>query len=110
MKPPHGAARAIFINSTGEHSSEAFCGPCPYAATDPQTGKLVFPGTDDTGTPLCAKFNLGAPANWQGHCGIHFRAELLPLNLWKCQMNYWLLVEGIVHNEDYVSANKDSEA
>ena len=99
MKPLHGAARAIFINSTGEHSSEAFCGRCPYAATDPDTGKKVFPGLDAEGTPLCAKFNLGAPANWQGHCGIHFRDDLLSLNLWKCQMNYWLLVEGVSQSE-----------
>ncbi len=102
MKPPRAAAhpRPIFINSSGEHSEDSFCGRCPYAALEPTTGTRHFPGTDADGSPVCVKYDLGAPANWQGHCGVHFRDELLPLTLWKCQMNYWLLVEGILHDND----------
>ena len=99
-KDTSGAGRAIFINSTGEHSADSFCGRCSYASIEPETGKRVFPGLNNNGIPICAKFNLGAPQNWQGHCGVYFRAELLPLALWKCQMNYWLLVEGIEHGDD----------
>lgn len=99
-KISQSAARAIFINSAGEHSADSFCGRCSYAIVDPNTGKREFPSVDSQGVPKCAKFNLGAPSNWQGHCGIYFREELLPLTLWKCQMNYWLLVEGITHDSE----------
>lgn len=92
-----GVGRPIFINSMGEHSADSFCGSCSYASVEQVTGKRVFPGVDAKGVPICAKFNLGAPQNWQGHCGINFRKELLPLALWKCKANYWLLVEGIPH-------------
>jgi hypothetical protein len=99
VPPSHGAHRAIFINSAGEHSDESFCGRCPHAVIDPATNKRVFPDMDQEGVPVCVKFNLGAPRHWQGHCGVRFRDELLPFNLWKCQMNYWLLVEGVTHEE-----------
>jgi hypothetical protein len=99
-KEMSGAGRAIFINSAGEHSSDSFCGKCAYASVEPESGKRVFPGIDADGIPVCAKFNLGTPQTWQGHCGVNFRNELLPLTLWKCKANYWLVVEGFTHNEE----------
>jgi hypothetical protein len=98
-KDTTSAGRAIFINSNGEHSADSFCGRCSYASVESGTGKRVFPGIDANGVPICAKFNLGAPKYWQGHCGITFRKELLPLTLWKCKANYWLLIEGITHKD-----------
>lgn len=98
-KDTSGAGRAIFINSTGEHSADSFCGHCSNALIKPGTVERVFPGVDAKGVPICAKFNLGAPRNWQGHCGVNFRKELLPLTLWKCKANYWLLVEGVTHSD-----------
>jgi hypothetical protein len=43
----------------------------------------------------CLKFSLGSLARWQGHGGNLWREELLPLLLFKCNMDYWFVVEGV---------------
>ncbi|MBN1977000.1 MAG: hypothetical protein JW918_06330 [Anaerolineae bacterium] len=43
----------------------------------------------------CLKFSLGALARWQGHGDNLWREELLPLQLFKCKMGYWFVVEGV---------------
>jgi len=96
--------RPIFLLAdNGEYGDHLICGglvhwnegrgPCTYAAA----GR--FPGLGRNGDGSfhcsCLKFCLGALAHWQGHGGNVWREELLPLLLFKCQMGYWFVVEGV---------------
>ena len=45
--------------------------------------------------PPCAKQQLGAVSNWQGHNGQNFPEEFLSLRLFKCRQWFWLVVPGL---------------
>jgi len=96
--------RVVFLMAdNGEYAEHLVCagivhwnqgqGPCAYAVE----GRLPGLESDGNGgfTCPCLKFHLGTLARWQGHGGNLWREELLSLQLFKCKMDYWFVVEGV---------------
>jgi hypothetical protein len=83
-------------------------GPCKFSDNGKMPGLVTLDSSQenyenyspDKGKPgelcpKCAKQNLSSLEHWQGHDNNVYPEDLLPLRLFKCQMWYWFVVEGL---------------
>ena len=116
MRQSHFNPRALFLSTDGSlYSDTLICSgllpaklggkPCPFAQNkqmpDPQPLRTedvdYHPRKGKNGDlcPPCATLNVGALETWDGHVRYFLSEELLPLRLFQCKQEFWLVVSGL---------------
>lgn len=122
--------RALFLSTDGSlYSDTLICSgllpgklggkPCPFAMRKQMPAPVALaadapdydPDRGEPGDlcPPCAMHHIGALETWEGHKRYFVPEELLPLRLFKCRQDFWLVVIGLRDDRPKRLVNDDGD-